>query len=427
VNLNLFDHDAEKQVIGAALVGHVEMDVEVEHFHLIDHQPIWRVIKNMTAERRPVTIETLIAKMGDLNQLGYLTELVSIASTLAAPEYARRVIDLAHRRGLMRTLEKAAKAIGDSKEVSEIVAELQTDSYQYAQGPRQAREAGISHVVDEFLDAYTNPRDVWGLRSGIRALDHELGGIHKGETFMIAGDPGVGKSMFITQLGYQMAGVRFWNEQIVGKAPGVMYHLEMSEEAIIRRALCAVAKVAYRKIRTGKLSDEEQTRFMDAVAIIEYAPVFISDSTEWTTTTLRADIARLMDEKGIEWVIVDYAGLLKDPAESEISREIKISRSLHDIAKMGVAMIVVETLNKAGLRGDRGMAGVRGSVQKVYDADVISLLQIPVDDRHPGTIARELMFTKVREADMWLKIPLILNGSQKRFEPKPSGRMFENG
>ena len=137
---------------------------------------------------------------------------------------------------------------------------------------------------------------------------------------------------------------------------------------------------------------------------------------------MRADVARLIDEHGIEWVIVDYAGLLKDPAESEISREIKISRSLHDIAKMGVAMIVVETLNKAGLRGDRGMSGVRGSVQKVYDADVISLLQVPSDDKYPGTTARELMFTKAREADMFLKIPFILRGSQKRFEPKPRQR-----
>jgi len=419
VNVNLFDHSAERQVIGAALVGHVETEVEIEHFHLIDHRPIWRAIKSMTAERRPVTIETLIAKLGDLTQIAYLTELISTTSTLAAPEYAKRVVDLAHRRGLMRVLEVAAKSISDSKEVSEIVANLQADSFQYARGPSQAREAGISHVVDEFLEAYANPRDVWGIRSGIGAIDHELGGIHKGETFMIAGDPGVGKSIFSTQLGYQMAGVQFWNEQIVGKSPGVMYHLEMSEEAIIRRALCALSKIEYRKVRSGKLSMEEQRRFMEAVETIEYAPVFISDSTEWNTTTMRADVARLIDEYGIEWVIVDYAGLLKDPAESEISREIKISRSLHDIAKMGVAMIVVETLNKAGLRGDRGMSGVRGSVQKVYDADVISLLQVPSDDKYPGTTARELMFTKAREADMYLKIPLILRGSQKRFEPKP--------
>ena len=305
-----------------------------------------------------------------------------------------------------------------------MVAEIQTDVLRYTGFKRRADKLTLSRIVDGFLEAYAEPRDVWGMKTGIRAIDHELGGLHKGEVLLVAGDPGIGKSIFTTQLGFQMAGVEFWEDQIVGKVPGAMYHLEMSAEAVTRRAVCAKARVKYKSIRTGKVDDQERERFMEAVATIEYAPVYVSDDTEWTTATLRADIARLMDEKGIEWVLVDYAGLLKDPAESEIAREIKISKALHDIAKMGVAMVVVETLNKAGLRGERGLSGVRGSIQKTYDADVVVMLQLPSEGTYQGSMERELKFIKAREADMFLKIPLILNGGQKRFEPKPQKGKF---
>lgn len=422
------DHEAEKQVLGAALRGSIAEDVTDDDFHLHRHRDLWKLVRRLEAERKPVTVETVLAGSMTEGQvygeLAYLTELVSISSTISAPQYADRISDLARRRGILEALHKAARGLLDGTVIEEVVAEIQADVLRYTGFKRRADKLTLSRIVDGFLEAYAEPRDVWGLKTGIRALDHELGGLHKGEVLLVAGDPGIGKSIFTTQLGFQMAGVEFWKDQIVGKAPGAMYHLEMSAEAVTRRAICAKARVKYKSVRTGKVEDAERERFMEAVAAIEYAPVYVSDDTEWTTATLRADIARLMDEKGIEWVLVDYAGLLKDPAESEIAREIKISKALHDIAKMGVAMVAVETMNKAGLRGERGLSGVRGSIQKTYDADVVVMLQLPSEGTYPGSMERELKFVKAREADMFLKIPLILNGGQKRFEPKPPKGMF---
>ena len=416
--MNLYDHDSEQQVIGAALMGRVE-ELDSGDFHDHKHREYWQIIQALVVEQRPITLETFIARMGgDMEVAIELTTMISRSSTLSSFEYAHKVRDLAKRRGVMSALEKAAKEIHSGDSVDQLVSHLHANSLTFAREQHGAEKLTASNVVDGFLDAIAEPRDTWGMRCGIGAIDHELGGIHAGEVFMIAGDPGVGKSIFATQLGFQLAGVDFWDHQLLEKHPGAMYHLEMTSQAVIRRIICAKARVDYREVRTGRMAEEEQTRFLAAAETIDAAPVFISDDTDWTTMALRADVARLIVESGIEWVMVDYAGLLKDPAESEIAREVSVSKALHDIAKMGVAMIVVETLNKAGLRGDRGLSGVRGSVQKVYDADVATYLQVPRDDTDPATKMRELKFTKVREGDTFLKVPLVLHGAQKRFEPR---------
>lgn len=422
--MNHFDHNAERQVIGAAFLGEIE-PLEPEDFHDQRHRRWWQVIRELAAERKPITIDAVALRLnGDgYTALPELTGIIAGASTLSSEEYAGRVRDLARRRGVMAALEKAARALNAGDAVDGVVAHLHADSLEHAKAIQGAGQLSPSVVVDKFLDAVENPRETWGLRSGIGAIDTELGGIHKGETFLIAGDPGVGKSIFTSQLAFQIAGVDFWQNQIVGKSPGVMYHLEMSGEAVIRRAICAKARVNYRNVRTGQLTDDEKKRFLEAAEHINLAPVFISDATDWTTTMLRADIVRLMSEYGIEWALVDYAGLLKDPADSDLSREIAVSKALHDIAKMGVAMIVVETLNKSGMRGERNLSGVRGSVQKTYDADVVAFLQVPPDLADSKTTQRELKFTKAREADMFMRIPFNLAGAQKRFEPVYSGSL----
>ncbi|RLC88732.1 MAG: hypothetical protein DRJ03_01390, partial [Chloroflexi bacterium] len=175
----------------------------------------------------------------------------------------------------------------------------------------------------------------------------------------------------------------------------------------------AYAHVSSHKAMTGKTTDDEQKRWLRAAEIIHDAPVWISDRDDWTTTTLKADVARLIEEHGIEWVLIDYAGLLNDQAESELAREKIISQQLASIAKMDIAVIAVETLNKQGFGGNKTLAGVRGSVQKVYDADVVAFLERQDEE----SMVRHLRFTKARDADMYLKIPMVLNGPEKRFDP----------
>jgi hypothetical protein len=185
-----------------------------------------------------------------------------------------------------------------------------------------------------------------------------------------------------------------------------MFQLEMKEDAIVRRAACGISRVSAHRVMTGKLSEFERDRFTKALEQINTCPIYISDRTDWSTSRMRVEIARLKRDYGIKWFLVDYAGLLKDEGRTMIERENSISQGLHDIAKdFELAGVIVEQMNKAGK--------LYGSVQKEYDADVVLAIEHPQDAPRDKKLLR---VHKAREADKNLAIPMRMVGSERRFE-----------
>lgn len=410
----LIDHDAEVSVIGSALQSGEPENLSVVAFFSERNRIIWQAINVLHAEDKPVNIETVATELKgkDFGGYSYLTKLLnSVSTTLNAPIMAERLRDLASRRSFLRMMEGSAKRTIEMESMDEVIADLASGMTGISSGKLSTHRIDLNIVVDEFLERYADPVDVWGLRTGIKGFDFEFGGLQQNEVFRIAGDPGVGKSILASQLGFQLAGMTFWANQMVGHHAGVMYHLEMSEEAILRRGICAKAQLDYKKVRTGRVTEEEQKKFMATAERFDKLPIFISDMTGWTTAMIKMDVARLIKQQDIKWVLVDYGDLLNDQGSSDLERQGLISKGLHEIAKMGLAVVVVETLNKEGMKGLRGPASVYGTIKKAYDADVIAFFEKKGDGND-----RVLRFTKAREADANLKIPLYLHGPERRID-----------
>jgi replicative DNA helicase len=130
----------------------------------------------------------------------------------------------------------------------------------------------------------------------------------------------------------------------------------------------------------------------------------MSDSVEWTTAALRSDLSRLKKIHGIEWFIIDYSYLIQDGMGklSEMDRTQIIMSNLKGIAKtLNLAGIVIHSMTKAGMQDSSGsQAGIRGSGQVTYDADVILLLldhQPSTGQPNPNMITAK--FGKGREMD----------------------------
>ncbi len=407
---SLIDHDAELALIGAALMGTVS-PAGPEVFNDEQYRHIWRKIKEL--ELAGADIDMITIGMDSQAWYPVLTSAAaSVPSVLHIDSYTSRLLDLAGRRSFIRASEIAVKETlnVEGHSLDEVLGRHFSRTAGIAHGDLlSARALDVDKVVDRYLDAVADPQEVWGIRTGFNEIDIELGGLHIGESLILAGMPGAGKSMFTTQLCFQMAGVPFWPMQNLGEpVPGVMFQMEMKEPAIIRRAACGVARVSQRRVMTGTLEENERERFLAALETVKKAPVLISDRTDWDTPRLTVEVAGLIRDHGIKWVLIDYASLLKDQAESDIARERKISQGLADMSKMGVAVISVEQLNKK--------KGLYGSIQKAYDADVILMLT-GVGGKETPKDKRRIQVEKAREADRSLQFYLKIVGTQKRFIP----------
>lgn len=401
--------DAERGLIGAAIVdGSLTelIDITSEDFYIERHGWIWAAIQSMARRGVRPDLVTLIdqlqndGKLKDIGGMAYITELVAHSVTsLGAEDYAAIVREQAERRGLLSVAQQIARDVYDQGKkpdagnyIDKLVASTRPEH-----GAVHWREY-IKKLWAQVEQHMADPGDFWGIPTGFNSFDKVTGGLQLGETLLMSGKPGVGKTMWATQACVQMA----------QHSPGAIYSVEMKGESVIRRVLSAETHISARDLKRGVI--QSTAPLLKAITKLEKLPVYMSDAAGWTTTGLRADLARLKVRHGIQWFMFDYLLLANDmQGLDEIERTAAISRGMKLTARhLDMAGLIIHSMNKSGMDANvPGMSSLRGSGQVAFDADVIVFLTdfqemstadaaIPPSDREN---MRTLFFGKGRELE----------------------------
>jgi len=199
----------------------------------------------------------------------------------------------------------------------------------------------LTDLYSEISERAENPKLIHGLETGMKGFDKITYGLQTGEEFIIAGQPGTGKSLLAFQLGCGVA---------ANGHAGAVYALEMSGKAMVRRRLSAITKIPTYNMLSGVDMNEKWEKLNKGVEELDPLPIYISDATDWTTLQLRADLSRLKQQQGVEWFILDYLDLLVDSYGKDRNEKSEyLSRQIHGICKdLDLAGIVIQSLNKQG-------------------------------------------------------------------------------
>jgi replicative DNA helicase len=395
----LYSEDAEKVLIGCVFISpHIyqEIDVSPEDFYIHRHGWIWdaygRLHKGGLGIDVVTVAETLnrMDKLAEVGGMAYLAEIIAGSYIgVEAESYARIVKDYSRRRAWVNVANRMARLAFDKKsnlenEAPGVLTEL-TQAVR-TRGAASHISNYTRQVLDEAYERMENPQDIWGIPTGFIDFDRITGGLQKSEVLNISGEPRVGKSKLAMQMAFQMAKAGH---------PGVIYSLEMQGEAVIRRRISHMAKVQARSIKSGRIADNFE-KVVSAVEEIDRLPLYMSDDVQWTTTSLRADLARMKAQYKIEWFVLDYAYLLKDGMGlSENDRTGLISSNLKAVCRgLELAGIVILSLNKGGMGGLPSGENLRGNNQQFYDAD---LLMFMVKAETPNEV--KCIFGKGRELE----------------------------
>jgi replicative DNA helicase len=87
------------------------------------------------------------------------------------------------------------------------------------------------------------------------------------------------------------------NAAVESGVPVAVFSLEMSKEQLSMRMLCAEARVDSSRIRGGFLNENDWNRITDAADRLTQAPIFIDDSPDISTTTIRTKSMRMKMDK----------------------------------------------------------------------------------------------------------------------------------
>ncbi|NLK21772.1 MAG: replicative DNA helicase [Epulopiscium sp.] len=381
--------EAEQSVIGSMIIDREAIASAAEilrgdDFYRPDHKIIFDACIELFNESAPVDLVTLksrIEEKGLLEQIGGISYLTQLASSVPTSAHIRQYTKIVESRSILRRLIKASQDImGLSYEAKEDVNNIlnlaEQSIFHILQNKHTEDFAPMREVLlsafDKIEDIYRNQGKVTGISTGFLDLDYKTAGLQPSDLVLVAARPSMGKTAFALNVA-QYAAVR-------QKVPVAVFSLEMSKEQLVNRMLCAEAMVDAQKLRTGSLEQDDWIKIARTMGPLSEAPIYIDDTPGISVMEMRAKCRRLKLEKGLGLILVDYLQLMSgntksDSRQQEIS---EISRSLKALAReMEAPVVALSQLSRAcEARADHRpmLSDLRESGAIEQDADVVMFL-----------------------------------------------------
>ena len=383
-----FDAVAEQAVLGGILLDSdkladvMEILPSGDYFHLATHKEIYSVMIELFTLSKPVDLITILDRLkgrrdisdGDTkNYLFQLADTVQVMNNI--PYYA----SIVREKYLLRSLIMSAREIiYDAGRPIESISKLIDSAEQKIFDIRDDRSKNglesISKVLVETFDRLdllnSEESDLYkGIPTGIGQLDNVITGLNRSDLILLAARPGMGKTSFALNIAKHVA--------MKCKRKIAFFSLEMTKEQLSSRLLSMEALISGTTLRTGKLSQEEWTRLIEAGDVLGKTEIYLDDTPGITVPEIKAKLRRL---KNVDLIIIDYLQLMSashriDNRVQEIS---EITRNLKILAKeFSVPVITLSQLSRASeQRAEHKpqLSDLRDSGSIEQDADIVLFL-----------------------------------------------------
>lgn len=383
--------EAEESVLGALLIDHeaivaVAELLKPDFFYDQHHQAIYQAVIELYSEREPidiVTVSTRLKKNKKLKEIGGTEELAKLANAVPTSshirEYAKLVKDACIKRRLISLgVELNDLAFDEAKRTEEILDTAEQHIFSLSQTQIEKSFIPLKDALAESFDRLDelqkNAGGLRGVPTGFVDLDSTLAGMQNSNLIILAARPGVGKTAFSLNIAAQAA-VQY--KKSIG-----YFSLEMSKEELVDRLLVGQADIDAWRLKTGRLTEDDFTRLSDAMGVLADTKIYIDDTPGISILEMRTKARRLMAEKGIDLIIVDYlqlmrgSGLYKDNRVQEVT---EISQGLKNIARelkvpvLSLAQLSRAVENRGGSKQPQ-LSDLRESGSIEQDADVVMFL-----------------------------------------------------
>ena len=186
------------------------------------------------------------------------------------------------------------------------------------------------------------------------------GGLHAGELIILAARPSMGKTALALNICWHVAARLL--------QPVAIFSLEMSQESLLTRMLCAAARVDSQRFRAGYLNEAERQKLRAAANQMVESPIYIDDTAGINLMDMHAKLRRLQQSgQKLGLVVVDYLQLMsiRGRTENRNQEVSQLSRGMKLLSKeLGCPFLVLSQLSRAtGDAAGRSSAAVERSAR----------------------------------------------------------------
>ena len=387
--------DVEEAVLGAMLVEPTTIDEAMEEltagcFYDPRHKMIFEAMSSLVNEHIAIDIITVSDRLrarGQLEEIGGPVFLADLSQRIGAAAHIEYHIRILKQKAIQRDLITASydilkESYDDSVNVDELVDTAQSKIFEAIQTREKKDVQEISSIINsvmENLQALQGVTGPSGVPSGFASIDRVTQGWQKSDLIILAARPSVGKTAFSLNLAR--------NAAVDYNMPVAFFSLEMSADQLGKRLITTESGLPGEKIKGGvKLEDYEWAQLELKLKALSKAPLYIDDTPGIPVMEFRAKAKRLVKQKGVRLIVVDYLQLMQGPSELRGMREQEvaaISRTLKATAKeLNVPIIALSQLSRNAVQRTGGMgkpqlSDLRESGSIEQDADMVIFIHRP--------------------------------------------------
>jgi replicative DNA helicase len=378
--------DLEETVLGGLMIDTKNIDelMEILHidiFYRENHKLIFNSIKNLYTQSSAIDLLTVsqdLRKNAKLELAGgdfYLIQLTQKISS-SANSYFHSII-LQQKYIARSIIEVNSEMIEKAYDETTDSLDLLNESYNVLNNITD--KANIddknSNFSDDVMDYFNNLNKVAGLPSSIKLINNGLNGYTDSNLIILAGRPGSGKTAFALNELYHLAN---------NKIPVLLFSLEMAKFEIINRLRSIGTGIDIKKINSKNLNPDEFHKLKEFSKHLSKLPIFIDDRANLSPLQIKIKSKRLMREKNIKMIFVDYLGLMriKDKKLQVRDEVTEISASLKGLAKeLNIPIMALAQLSRSvetrGTSKRPQLSDLRDSGSIEQDADIVAFVYRP--------------------------------------------------
>ena len=382
--------DAEISVLGASMltpnvIPGVSEIIRPKHFYRLSHQRIFEVIEDLFSRGEPVdpiTVSEELANRASLELVGGRAFIHSLATAVPAATNARHYAEIVRENYLLRSLIRVGGEItemGYRREQApvDLIDKAEQKVFEISEDRVVGEFEPISDLISEsFAElerTMSEGHHTVGCQTGFRELDAIISGFQPANLVILAARPSMGKTALALNIARNVG---------VDQGKGVaIFSLEMSKMEVVRRMMCAEARVDSWRVQRGIMQPQEWSRLAGACTPLHSAPIFIDDSASLNLMEIRAKARRLKaKEKNLSLILVDYLQLMmgdigvenRQQEISRISRGLKILARELEVPVMALSQLSRQVEARAGNRPVLSDLRESGAIEQ--DADLVMFI-----------------------------------------------------
>ncbi|MBQ0043954.1 MAG: replicative DNA helicase [Bacteroidales bacterium] len=429
--------DFEEAVLGALMVEPNCLDDTLDElsnsncFYSQKNRLVFDAIKDLYTQHAPVDSYTVAEKLrstGKLEEAGgleFISDLASRVGSAAHVEYYAKVIK---QKFIQRELITASYSIlktayDDSVNMEALIDTAETKIFAAVEHnvTKDAQDIGsvINKSLNDLEKAQSQEGSYSGVPSGFPSIDSITLGWQPSDLIILAARPSVGKTAFALNVAR--------NAAVMGY-PTAIFSLEMPAKQLANRMMVSETGIDSKKLKGGvKLEPGDWERLESQLTKLASAQLYIDDTPSLPVMEFRSKVKKLVKQKGVRLIIVDYLQLMQGPVElrgmreqevAAISRTLKATAKEHGVPIIALSQLSRQAVTRQGSNNRPQLSDLRESGSIEQDADMVLFIhRLDYQNFGDDTVQKgetQLIIAKHRNGEIG-DVPLIFRDSMAKF------------